>query len=173
MRSTALAGPLLLLLALAAAVPPAAAQADTPLTQLSRERVVFQTAHGDIHFGFYPKVRCAGVQLLMVCVWKWLNLLPCVPLMPCLPSSRCATPRASMCLHPQAAPRTVEHIKRCVELGLYNTNHIFRVDKGFVAQVDGVERRTAPMSSLQRVSGGGRGEKVVVMPSLQSPDTAG
>lgn len=35
----------------------------------------------------------------------------------------------------QAAPKTVDHIKRCAELGLYTSNHIFRVDKGFVAQV--------------------------------------
>jgi len=61
MRSPAwqLAAPLLLLAAaLAAAALPAVAQADNPLLQLSRERVVFQTAHGDIHFGFYAKVRC-------------------------------------------------------------------------------------------------------------------
>ncbi|KAI7844355.1 hypothetical protein COHA_002153 [Chlorella ohadii] len=108
MRSTArqLAAPLLLLAAaLTAAALPAAAQADNPLLTLSRERVVFQTEHGDIHFGFYQK----------------------------------------------AAPNTVEHIKRCAELGLYNTNHIFRVDKGFVAQVDGVENgRKAPMNALQQ-----------------------
>lgn len=35
----------------------------------------------------------------------------------------------------QVAPKTVAHIKRCGELGLYNTNHFFRVDRGFVAQV--------------------------------------
>ena len=51
----------------------------------------------------------------------------------------------------QAAPKTVEHIKRCGELGLYNTNHFFRVDKGFVAQTaDILGGRSAPMNKMQR-----------------------
>ncbi|PWZ53053.1 Peptidyl-prolyl cis-trans isomerase CYP23 [Zea mays] len=36
---------------------------------------------------------------------------------------------------PHVAPKTVEHIFKLVRLGCYNTNHFFRVDKGFVAQV--------------------------------------
>lgn len=38
-----------------------------------------------------------------------------------------------------AAPRTTELVTKLLELGAYNTNHFFRVDKGFVAQVAGVE----------------------------------
>ena len=46
-----------------------------------------------------------------------------------------------------AAPVTVAHILQLVRLGGYNTNEIFRVDKGFVAQVQGVDGgRRAPMS---------------------------
>uniref|UniRef100_A0A7C9DY70 Peptidyl-prolyl cis-trans isomerase n=1 Tax=Opuntia streptacantha TaxID=393608 RepID=A0A7C9DY70_OPUST len=52
---------------------------------------------------------------------------------------------------PSVAPKTVEHIFKLVRLGCYNTNHFFRVDKGFVAQVaDVVGGRTAPMNAEQR-----------------------
>lgn len=52
---------------------------------------------------------------------------------------------------PTVAPKTVEHIFRLVRLGCYNTNHFFRVDKGFVAQVaDVVLGRSAPMNAEQR-----------------------
>jgi len=34
----------------------------------------------------------------------------------------------------QVAPVTAPHIMRLAKLGAYNTNHFFRVDKGFVAQ---------------------------------------
>ncbi|KMT07102.1 hypothetical protein BVRB_6g154290 [Beta vulgaris subsp. vulgaris] len=53
--------------------------------------------------------------------------------------------------YPSVAPKTVEHIFKVVRLGCYNTNHFFRVDKGFVAQVaDVVGGRTAPMNAEQR-----------------------
>ncbi|KAL3731705.1 hypothetical protein ACJRO7_028566 [Eucalyptus globulus] len=52
---------------------------------------------------------------------------------------------------PGVAPRTVDHIFKLVRLGCYNTNHFFRVDKGFVAQVaDVANGRTAPMNDEQR-----------------------
>ncbi|KNA12932.1 hypothetical protein SOVF_121790 [Spinacia oleracea] len=52
---------------------------------------------------------------------------------------------------PSVAPKTVEHIFKLVRLGGYNTNHFFRVDKGFVAQVADVRGgRTAPMNAEQR-----------------------
>jgi hypothetical protein len=35
---------------------------------------------------------------------------------------------------PSVAPVTVAHILELGRLGAYNTNHFFRVDKGFVAQ---------------------------------------
>ncbi|AQK45435.1 Peptidyl-prolyl cis-trans isomerase CYP23 [Zea mays] len=52
---------------------------------------------------------------------------------------------------PHVAPKTVEHIFKLVRLGCYNTNHFFRVDKGFVAQVaDVMSGRTAPMNEEQK-----------------------
>lgn len=36
--------------------------------------------------------------------------------------------------YPDVAPETVAHILEVAKLGGYNTNHFFRVDKGFVAQ---------------------------------------
>ncbi|KAE8651746.1 peptidyl-prolyl cis-trans isomerase CYP23 [Cucumis sativus] len=60
---------------------------------------------------------------------------------------------------PKVAPRTVDHIFKLVRLGCYNTNHFFRVDKGFVAQVaDVVGGRLAPMNEEQRTEA----EKTVV-----------
>ncbi|XP_022144529.1 peptidyl-prolyl cis-trans isomerase CYP23 [Momordica charantia] len=51
---------------------------------------------------------------------------------------------------PNVAPKTVDHIFKLVRLGCYNTNHFFRVDKGFVAQVaDVVGGRSAPMNEEQ------------------------
>ena len=40
--------------------------------------------------------------------------------------------------YPNAAPRTVARLLKLFRLGCYNTNQVFRVDKGFVAQVQGV-----------------------------------
>ncbi|KAK1437748.1 hypothetical protein QVD17_03546 [Tagetes erecta] len=52
--------------------------------------------------------------------------------------------------YPSVAPQTVDHIYKLVRLGCYDTNHFFRVDKGFVAQVaDVVTGRTAPMNEEQ------------------------
>jgi cyclophilin family peptidyl-prolyl cis-trans isomerase len=53
--------------------------------------------------------------------------------------------------YPSVAPKTVDHIFKLVRLGCYNTNHFFRVDKGFVAQVaDVVNGRSAPINEEQR-----------------------
>ncbi|GAB2297229.1 cytochrome P450 monooxygenase 23 [Dionaea muscipula] len=53
--------------------------------------------------------------------------------------------------YPTVAPKTVDHIFKLVRLGCFNTNHFFRVDRGFVAQVaDVVGGRTAPMNHEQR-----------------------
>lgn len=60
---------------------------------------------------------------------------------------------------PSVAPKTVEHIYKLVRLGGYNTNHFFRVDQGFVAQVaDVANGRLAPMNEEQRVEA----EKTVI-----------
>ncbi|KAI5077624.1 hypothetical protein GOP47_0007448 [Adiantum capillus-veneris] len=57
------------------------------------------------------------------------------------------------------APVTVDHITKLVKLGAYNTNHFFRVDRGFVAQVaDVVGGREAPLNAEQRKEG----EKTVI-----------
>ena len=49
------------------------------------------------------------------------------------------------------APVTVAHILNLVRMGGYNTNEIFRIDKGFVCQVQGVDGgRRAPMSKALR-----------------------
>ena len=46
----------------------------------------------------------------------------------------------------------MSHIRRLGELGGYNTDHFFRVDKGFVAQVADVSGgRTAKLSAAQQV----------------------
>ena len=47
--------------------------------------------------------------------------------------------------YPNAAPVTVKHIVKLFRLGCYDTNHIFRVDKGFVAQIQSVDE-----SSVQK-----------------------
>ncbi|KAK9707267.1 hypothetical protein RND81_07G185100 [Saponaria officinalis] len=61
--------------------------------------------------------------------------------------------------YPTVAPKTVEHIFKLVRLGCYNTNHFFRVDRGFVAQVaDVVGGRTVPLNAEQRMEA----EKTVV-----------
>ncbi|XP_047322725.1 peptidyl-prolyl cis-trans isomerase CYP23-like [Impatiens glandulifera] len=53
--------------------------------------------------------------------------------------------------YPSVAPKTVDHIFKLVRLGGYNTNHFFRVDNGFVAQVaDVAGGRSAPMNDKQR-----------------------
>ncbi|CAN6479279.1 unnamed protein product [Victoria cruziana] len=53
--------------------------------------------------------------------------------------------------YPQVAPKTVKHIFELVRLGCFNTNHFFRVDKKFVAQVaDVMGGRTAPLNEEQR-----------------------
>ena len=50
----------------------------------------------------------------------------------------------------QAAPKTVSHIIRLAEMGAYNTNHFFRVHKGFVAQIaDVIGGRTLSLDESQ------------------------
>ena len=53
--------------------------------------------------------------------------------------------------YPTVAPKTVAHIIKLFRMGGYNTNHVFRVDKSFVAQVQGVDGgRRATMSKALR-----------------------
>jgi len=44
-----------------------------------------------------------------------------------------------MAFYPEVAPLTVDHVLRVGCLGGYDTNHFFRVDRGFVAQVADVK----------------------------------
>jgi len=56
--------------------------------------------------------------------------------------------------YPKVAPKTVNHIFKLVRLGAYNSNHFFRVHKGFVAQVaDVIGGREAPVNEEQRAEG--------------------
>jgi len=50
--------------------------------------------------------------------------------------------------YPNAAPVTVAHITKLFRLRCFDTNHIFRVDKGFVAQIQSVNQQsvTSPLS---------------------------
>uniref|UniRef100_A0A0E0RAN3 Peptidyl-prolyl cis-trans isomerase n=4 Tax=Oryza TaxID=4527 RepID=A0A0E0RAN3_ORYRU len=105
LRHAAAAAAAVVLLIAAAASTDGATSFYASDPNLGSARVVFQTTHGDIEFGFFPHV----------------------------------------------APKTVEHIYKLVRLGCYNTNHFFRVDKGFVAQVASVVGgRTAPMNDEQQ-----------------------
>eukprot|EP00897_Mesotaenium_endlicherianum_P005236 jgi/Mesen1/4740/ME000241S03775 len=53
--------------------------------------------------------------------------------------------------YPAVAPVTVAHIAKLARMGCYNTNHFFRVDRGFVAQVAAVlGGRTAPLNAEQQ-----------------------
>lgn len=52
-----------------------------------------------------------------------------------------------------AAPKTAAHILSLCQLGAYTTNHVFRVDKGFVAQVaDVASGRALPLDARQRAA---------------------
>eukprot|EP00775_Hariotina_reticulata_P003285 gene3285-3562_t len=52
---------------------------------------------------------------------------------------------------PNVAPITAQHIFRLVTLGAYTGNHVFRVDKGFVAQVADVAGRTYALNGEQQL----------------------
>ncbi|GIL60334.1 hypothetical protein Vafri_14960 [Volvox africanus] len=52
---------------------------------------------------------------------------------------------------PEVAPVTSAHIFKLARMGCYTSNHFFRVDKGFVAQIsDVVGGRTIPMNDEQQ-----------------------
>eukprot|EP01025_Chloroclados_australasicus_P020046 TRINITY_DN21081_c0_g1_i1.p1 TRINITY_DN21081_c0_g1~~TRINITY_DN21081_c0_g1_i1.p1 ORF type:complete len:245 (-),score=19.74 TRINITY_DN21081_c0_g1_i1:445-1179(-) len=56
-----------------------------------------------------------------------------------------------MAFYPEVAPITTEHIINLIRMGCYNSNHFFRVDKGFVAQTQDVASgRLVPLSPVQR-----------------------
>ncbi len=53
-------------------------------------------------------------------------------------------------LYPQAAPQHVDQILKLTKLGIYNGASIFRIEKGFVAQVENFDTHTPPLSDEQR-----------------------
>eukprot|EP00882_Tetradesmus_deserticola_P006831 GHRQ01007194.1.p1 GENE.GHRQ01007194.1~~GHRQ01007194.1.p1 ORF type:complete len:263 (+),score=64.24 GHRQ01007194.1:203-991(+) len=56
--------------------------------------------------------------------------------------------------YPEVAPITAQHIFKLVAMGAYTGNHFFRVDKGFVAQVQDVTGgRNLAMDAQQRAEG--------------------
>ena len=56
-------------------------------------------------------------------------------------------------LWPAVAPRTAAHVLRLFELGLYTTDHFFRVDAGFVAQLaDAGSGGRFPLDARQRAA---------------------
>ena len=58
-----------------------------------------------------------------------------------------------LAFYPDVAPVTVKHIIELGRLGAYNTNHFFRVDKGFVAQARrGVVQGFGPCAALTHAS---------------------
>ena len=55
---------------------------------------------------------------------------------------------------PDVAPQHYRHVLKVFQMGLYNTNHFFRVDKGFVSQIADVvggRHPDIPMSFEQRL----------------------
>mmetsp|Transcript_38702 Transcript_38702/g.98967 ORF Transcript_38702/g.98967 Transcript_38702/m.98967 type:complete len:258 (-) Transcript_38702:154-927(-) len=57
-----------------------------------------------------------------------------------------------MAFYPDVAPVTVKHILKLAQLGAYNSNHFFRVDKGFVAQIGEVAHaRLVPLTPMQKL----------------------
>ena len=53
-------------------------------------------------------------------------------------------------LWPEEAPRHVDQILRLAAAGVYDGTVIYRVERGFVAQLDGFEARQPPVSEEQR-----------------------
>jgi cyclophilin family peptidyl-prolyl cis-trans isomerase len=52
-------------------------------------------------------------------------------------------------LFPEAAPRHVEQILKLVRVGAYDGTHVFRIAKGFVAQISSVQDRLSPLRPEQ------------------------
>ena len=74
-----------------------------------------------------------------------------------------------LAFYPEVAPVTVKHILELGRLGAYNTNHFFRVDKGFVAQARSL-RHAAGFGPLRR-SRARRGSRST--PQTQVADVVG
>eukprot|EP00958_Prasinococcus_capsulatus_P025816 scaffold4470_cov255-Prasinococcus_capsulatus_cf.AAC.11 len=97
--------------------------------QLGRERVHMQTPYGEIVLAFYPEVApITAAHILKLFKLGTANLCCGAT---CRARSHAATPSAA---------------------GGYDTNHVFRVDKGFVAQVAAVDgwNRKAKLSPAQQ-----------------------
>lgn len=89
---------------------------------------------------------------MLVRVLAFVALLTCVSAEPELSDERVVFTtdfgEIELAFYPEIAPKTVNHILKLFQLGAYNTNHVFRVDAGFVAQVASIALgRTAPMNT--------------------------
>ncbi|KAL3138622.1 hypothetical protein ABBQ32_006386 [Trebouxia sp. C0010 RCD-2024] len=91
-----------------------------------------------------------------------------------------------MALYPDVAPVTTAHILKLVQLGGYNGNHFFRIDKGFVAQTASVvggrqtpldikqqeeAEKTVPLEVQQDIKHNKRG--ILSMGRLEDPNSGG
>jgi cyclophilin family peptidyl-prolyl cis-trans isomerase len=155
-KLTFLAAVVALLSSVLHARPASGTARETSLTALSSRRAVLQTDFGDIHIGFYENAAPKTVKL----VTKLLEMVRSSSLSPVSPvsfvplSSSLCQGLFSLALPFLSVP--LSHIRtslspflslvcmhfysfRIITQGLYNSNHIFRVDKGFVAQVADVE----------------------------------
>eukprot|EP00882_Tetradesmus_deserticola_P021897 GHRQ01023734.1.p1 GENE.GHRQ01023734.1~~GHRQ01023734.1.p1 ORF type:complete len:183 (-),score=25.29 GHRQ01023734.1:230-778(-) len=142
---------------------------------MSDERAVFQTQWGDIHFGFYPEVskHCSTTDMMVQGKRQQVVILDSPATCSrkqaahscCAPARRHRTLSAAHCFSThivyavQVAPITAQHIFKLVAMGAYTGNHFFRVDKGFVAQVQDVTGgRNLAMDAQQRVSNSSPGQ---------------
>jgi hypothetical protein len=78
--------------------------------------------------------------------------VPCNAMEASTPTAHLRPSAQEFAFMPQAAPQTAQHIFDLVQMGLYTSNHFFRVDKGFVAQCgDVASSRTLPLNERQKV----------------------
>jgi hypothetical protein len=157
----------------AAAIAAAAQGAPT----LSRERVVFQVGDREgtpggaaVPLDQRVPLKTTGPRAGVAWVGSWA-VSAAWPLGNCTPQAiAVAACRGATCFaplrtqtkwgdiefgfYPDVAPVTARHIFKLVTQGAYTGNHIFRVDRGFVAQVaDVVGGRDVPLNAEQQVGG--------------------
>jgi len=167
--------PHLLLILLVAAIVAAQDEAAAAQAPLSDERVVLQTSFGDIEIGFFPTVApkssavCSCTGLLVAALLRGFvgaallgRLRSCAAAVrrPCVAVSAAARAwwrRASHLRYVSHRPppsSASQHIFKLFSLGGYITNHIFRVDRGFVAQLADVSsgRRQQMSPALSAVA---------------------
>lgn len=106
---------------------------------MSDERLVFQTRFGDLEM---VRARLERVRHGIPPTWRATETSDA--------AHSPQRPPALQGFYPDVAPVTVAHILDVAKLGGFNTNHFFRVDKGFVAQARPARHRPAPSGSRSR-----------------------